>query len=131
MAIGSLARLARCNGGAAAVEFAIIVWALIFVCLGVIEFGRGLHVRNEMSFAADFAARKILTDPLVSDIDLTKAVDDAFLGPSPELLEVSFGDETADGVAFRTMLIQYPFSLLIPGLRDTITLTVSRRVPVG
>jgi Flp pilus assembly protein TadG len=131
MAIGSLARLARCNGGAAAVEFAIIVWALIFVCLGVIEFGRGLHVRNEMSFAADFAARKILTDPLVSDSDLTKAVDDAFLGLKKELLEVSFGAETTNGVAFRTMLIQYPFSLLIPGLQDAITLTVSRRVPIG
>jgi Flp pilus assembly pilin Flp len=131
MAMASLRRSIRSNGGAAAVEFAIIVWALIFVCLGVIEFGRGLHVRNEMSFAADFAARRILTDPLVSNSDLTKAVDDAFLGPKKELLVVSFGNETVNGVAFRTMLIQYPFSLLIPGLQDAMTLTVSRRVPIG
>jgi Flp pilus assembly protein TadG len=92
MAMGSLRRLARSNGGAAAVEFAIIVWVLIFVCLGVIEFGRGLHVRNEMSFAGDRAARKILTtDPLVSDRRSIWLKDGARRLPRPQegLLEVS------------------------------------------
>jgi Flp pilus assembly protein TadG len=131
MAMGSLRRLARCSRGAAAVEFAIIVWALILVCLGVIEFGRGLHVRNEMSSAGDRAARMILTNPAVTDGDLAVSVREAFISPKPELLEVTFGTETADGIAFRTMLIQYPLSLLIPGLGDPITLTVSRRVPTG
>lgn len=135
--MGSFRRLARSDSGAAAIEFAIIVWVLILVCLAVIEFGRGLHVRNELSFAGDRAARMILTrfsaeilDP-IDEETLKDEVRDAFLGPKKELLEVSFANETADGIAFRTMLIQYPFSLLIPGLSDTITLTVSRRVPIG
>jgi Flp pilus assembly protein TadG len=131
MAMGSLRRLARCDRGAAAIEFAIIAWVLIIVCLGVIEFGRGLHVRNEMASAGDRAARMILTNPAVTDGALTVRVREAFISPKPELLAVTFGTETANGIAFRTMLIQYPFSLLIPGLSDTITLTVSRRVPIG
>ncbi|MFW6076354.1 MAG: TadE/TadG family type IV pilus assembly protein, partial [Hyphomicrobiales bacterium] len=43
MAPRTLRRLARNESGAAAVEFAIIVWALILVSLGIIEFGRGFH----------------------------------------------------------------------------------------
>lgn len=127
----SLKRLIRSDSGAAAVEFAIIVWALVFVCLGVVEFGRGLHLRNELSFAADRAARMILTQPAVSDSALETEVREAFIGPQPELLDASFGTEMAGGISFRTMLVQYPFSLLIPGFSDTITLTVSRRVPIG
>ncbi len=55
MAMRATRGIARSDSGAAAIEFAIIVWALIFVCLGIIEIGRGLHVRNEMVFAADLA----------------------------------------------------------------------------
>jgi hypothetical protein len=133
MAIGSISRLARCNGGAAAVEFAIIAWALIFVCLGVIEFGRGLHVRNEMAFAADHAARMLLTDPTVSDVRLKEEVENWFMDSGSADFIVEFGPVETDaaGLKSRTMLLQYPFSLLIPKLSDTITLTVSRRVPVG
>jgi Flp pilus assembly protein TadG len=61
MAMRAIRGIARSDSGAAAIEFAIIVWALIFLCLGIIEIGRGLHVRNEMSYAADLAARRILT----------------------------------------------------------------------
>ena len=136
----SLQRMVRCSGGAAAIEFAVIIWVLVFVCVGVIEFGRGLHVRNEMSYAADLAARKILTFPefsaevlsSTSEQELREDVRAAFTGPNPETLLVDFASETdSNGVQFRTMLIRYSFSLLIPGLRDAFELAVSRRVPIG
>jgi hypothetical protein len=130
--MGPFRCIMRSNSGAAAIEFAIVVWALVFVCLGVLEFGRALHVRNELSFAADHAARMILTDPLVTNSKLEEKVRDAISGSEPAGFSVIFGDvETdADGLRSRTMLIEYPFSLLIPTLSDTITLSVSRRVPV-
>ena len=129
--------IARSDNGAAAIEFAMIVWALIFLCLGIIEVGRGLHVRNEMSYAADLAARKILTFEAFSGAVLAPSdenalrlvVQQAFRGPSPEDLSVTFPLDAGGG--FRVVLLSYPFSLLIPGLRDTFDLTVSRRVPIG
>jgi Flp pilus assembly pilin Flp len=137
MAMGTIRRLARSDGGAAAIEFAIIVWALIFLCLGVIEIGRGLHVRNEMSYAADLAARMMLSFPQYSgevlhpdcEERLRKKVREAFTGPRPDDLSVDFSIDEAN--TFRSILIRYPFTLLIPGLGDTFDLTVTRRVPTG
>jgi Flp pilus assembly pilin Flp len=137
MAMRAIRGIVRSDSGAAAIEFAIIIWALIFLCLGIIEIGRGLHVRNEMSYAADLAARRILTfeaysaDPLMeADEDaLELEVREAFKGPRPGELDVTFPLD--DSGNFRVIVMSYPFSLLIPGLRDTFDLTVTRRVPIG
>lgn len=127
-----LKQLVSCNRGAAAVEFAIIGLVLIMVCVGGIEFGRGLWLRNELSFAADFAARKVLTDPAISSADLETELRSALTGIDPDLVEISFGSETVDTIEFRTVLVRYPLSLLVPGLSDDpITLSVNRRVPTG
>lgn len=137
MAIRAIRGIIRSDSGAAAIEFAVIIWALIFLCLGIIELGRGLHVRNEMSYAADLAARKILTFEAYSANPLQAADEDAlrlvvrqaFRGPSPEHLSVTFPLDA--GGNFRVIQLSYPFSLLIPGMRDAFNLTVSRRVPIG
>lgn len=124
-------RLPNCESGAAAIEFAIISLALILVSLGVIEFGRGLQVRNELSFAADFGARKMLTNPTVSDSDIENEVRSALTVADPDLLQVTMGTEMVEGVQFRTIVLGYPFTLLIPGLSsDAITLALARRIPV-
>jgi hypothetical protein len=128
----ALRRLGPNRSGAAAIEFAIVSMALILVCLGVIELGRGLQLRNELSFAADFGARKILTDMTISNEALEEEVRAAFRRGEPERLEVSIGAETVDGVDFRTVALSYPFTLLLPGLAgDTIRLGLDRRVPTG
>lgn len=137
MAAGSLRCLARADSGAAAIEFAIIIWAPIFVSLGIIEFGRGFHVRNEMTYASDRAARMMLTFPKYAgeelhpdcEQELRDEVRKAYTGPKPEDLSVEFSIDEAK--TFRTVLIQYPFTLIVPGLGDTFDLTVTRRVPTG
>lgn len=134
MAMRAIRGFARSDSGAAAIEFAIIIWALIFVCLGIIEIGRGLHVRNEMAYAADLAARKILTfskysgemDPSCKE-KLRREVLEAFTGPRPEELFIDFPN---DGT-FHTIVMRYPFSFVIRELGDPFDLTVSRRVPMG
>lgn len=125
-----LRRLRGCERGAAAVEFAIIAMALIMVCLGTIEFGRAFFLRNELSFAGDFAARKILTDPTICEADLHTEVKSAFTGLDPEVVLLDFDVETADGILFRTVEMEYPMTLLVPGLSaDPINLRLSRRIP--
>jgi Flp pilus assembly protein TadG len=118
--------IARCASGAAAIEFAVIASVLIFVCLGVIELGRGLHVRSEMAFVADLAARKVLITPDVSDADLLALAKDAFTSPRPQDLRLTAPKDEGS----RTVTVQYPFSFLIPSIAGDFDITVSRRVPV-
>jgi hypothetical protein len=121
--------ISRCSNGAAAIEFAVIASVLVFVCLGVVELGRGLHVRSEMAFVADLAARKVLITPDVSDADLQVLANAAFTGPRPQDMDLTAPVD--EGGASRTVTVRYPFAFLIPSISDAFDITVSRRVPLG
>lgn len=122
-------RLRSCQTGAAAVEFAIVGMVLMLVILGVIEFGRGLNIRNQLSFAADFAARRILTDRQISDSALESEMRSTFNAAAPDMLKITFGTETINGVQFRTVSVSYPFVPIIPGAQ-ALSLSVVRRTPL-
>ncbi|EKE16932.1 MAG: TadE-like protein [uncultured bacterium] len=82
-------------------------------------------------YAADLGARKILTNPAVADSDLESAVRDAITFGTSAELQLTLGTETVDGVPFRTLLVRYPLTLMIPNIaQDGIMLTVDRRVPL-
>jgi Flp pilus assembly protein TadG len=122
-------RLAADEGGGVAIEFAIVSMAFILVTLGIIEFGRALQARNEMAFAADFAARQIMIDPEIDEDAIEAAVAAKFDGHAPDTLVVDVTDETVDGEEFRVINMTYPMNLTIPGTHAALTLAVSRRVP--
>lgn len=125
-----LRRLSSCQAGASAIEFAIVALLLIVVSLGIIELGRGLNTRNRLAYAADYAARRILTDRLISDSALESEVRSIFDPNRPEDLKIVLGTETVNGVAFRTINLSYPFLPLIPTLSTgTIELKLARRTP--
>lgn len=124
-------RLRSCQAGSTAVEFAIVSLILMLVTWGVIEFGRGLNIRNQLSQAADYGARKILTDKLISDSALETTVRSAFSAAAGGGLTATIGAESVNGVQFRTITLSYPFTPLIPGLSSPqIYLRVARRTPV-
>jgi Flp pilus assembly protein TadG len=121
--------IVRCDRGAAAVEFAIVSLILIALCLGIIDFGRGLYLRNNLAFAADLGARRILVNPAIADSAVHDAVREGFQGAA-DLLQVESGRETISGIAFRTIVVSFPLALNVPGLTDSgMTLRVARRVP--
>lgn len=129
--VARLRVLLRRESGAAAVEFALIGLVAIAMFLGIIEFGRALYVRNELSYAVDVAARRILTDPAVADSDLEEAIRSSLTFGDQGDLRLTLGTETADGVSFRTVMAEQPLLLLVPLLVDAdVTLKVDRRVPV-
>lgn len=124
-------RLCYCQVGSTSVEFAIIATILILVTFGVIEFGRGLNVRNQLSLAADYGARTILIDKKISDSALVSEIRSAFAAAAPTLLQVTIGTETVDGLQFRTVTLSYPLTLLIPAFSTgLIDLRLIRRTPV-
>jgi Flp pilus assembly protein TadG len=129
--VKSFRSLRYCRAGSTSVEFAIICTILVLVTLGVIEFGRGLNVRNQLSQAADYGARKILINRQISDSALVSEIRSAFVATAPSLLQVTIGTETVGGLQFRTVTLSYPFTLLIPGvLSEVIDLRLARRTPV-
>jgi Flp pilus assembly protein TadG len=129
--VKSFRSLRCCRAGSTSVEFAIICTILVLVTLGAIEIGRGLNVRNQLSQAADYGARKILIDRQISDSALESEIRSAFAATAPSLLQVTIGTETVGGLQFRTVTLSYPFTLLISGvLSGVINLGLARRTPV-
>ena len=126
-------RLATAEDGGVALEFAIISMALILFSLGVIEFGRALQVRNQLTFLADRAAREVLKNSDITDTALEEKIKAGFQGGNRDLLSVDVAQDTetdADGTTYRNVEISYPFTLLIPQLSSsTITLKATERVP--
>ena len=123
-----LARFFRDQRGASAVEFAICGAILIFLSLGIIECGRALLVRNELSYAADRATRVVLMDPAASDGTVAAAARDGF-EEDDSLLAVTVDEETLDGLPSRVITLTYPVELLLPVLSSTgFNVSVSRRI---
>jgi len=102
---------------------------VILLSVGIIEFGRGLYLRNELTYLVDLAARQILIRPGVPDDRLQDEIRSVFSGNSDDL-QVTIATETVDGLPFRTVSVSYPLPLLVPGLHDgRILLQADQRVP--
>ncbi len=122
----------RCTRGAAAVEFAIISMVLIGLIVAIIDFGRTLYVKNQISALADQAVRKVLIDPSISSATLEAELRDDFYAGDADDLTFDVDSETVDGISYRIVTVGYPMTLFVPGLSsDAVSLSVRRRVPAG
>lgn len=127
-----LRRIARCEVGTAAIEFAIISVVLISLCVGIVDFGRTLYVKNQLSFLADQATRAVLLDPDITDATLTARLAGDFTAGDPDDQGIAITNETVGTVDFRVISVTFPITLFVPNLAsDTINLDVTRRVPSG
>lgn len=124
--------LLSCTRGAAAVEFAIIAGVLIALLVGILDVGRAFYVKNQISFLADRAVRRVLIQPGVSSEALEQELRDAFSAGAPQDLSVSITAETAGGTDYRIITVGFPLTLFIPHLdSDGVSLSVTRRIPAG
>ena len=125
-------KILRCQSGAAAVEFSIISVVLVMLLIGIVDFGRTLYVKNQLSFLADRAARSVLVNPNITDTALETTLRTDFNGGDPMDLSVTLSAATVGGVNFRVISIDYPITLFIPNLASsTLDLNVTRRMPAG
>lgn len=83
---------------------------------------------NEIAYAADVGARKIVLKNSITDANLKTAIRDAFRVGNSDLLVI-----TSDaGSDFRTIDISYPFDLLTPTRSGHhIRLHLSRQIPLA
>lgn len=116
--------------GAAALEFALIGLPFIILLLGLVEFGRGLHIRNALDYAADQAQRAIMIDPNASTTTLEETIRSTFRAGQLTALTSSVDSyETIAGVTYRLVSLDYAMQLLLPApLGRTLTIASTRRV---
>lgn len=124
--------LLHCARGTAAVEFAIIGWLLVALCIATIDFGRTYYTKNQISALADRAARKLLLNPDITDAALEAELRDGFSAGDPAELTIQISSDTVGGTSYRVVTIGFQVSLFIPGLdSDLVSLGITRRVPTG
>jgi Flp pilus assembly protein TadG len=127
-----LGRILACTRGAAAVEFAIISMMLIGLTIGIIDFGRTLYVKNQISSLADQAVRKVLINPAIASATLEAELREDFYAGDADNLSVDVSSESVGGISYRIVTVGFPMTLFVPGLSsDAISLSVTRRVPAG
>ena len=121
--------------GAAAIDFALVGSIFIILVLGTFEFGRVLYVRNKLTHAADAVTREVLItssaydNNTASEDDLLAKADDWLNDLDQSKLSVDIGDESIDGIDYRTITLSYSMQLYVPGLSDGIQLAQFRRAP--
>lgn len=122
----------RDRRGAAALEFALLGLPFVILLLGLLEFGRGLYIRNALDFAADQAQRVIIINPLATPTELEETVRSAFaIGPE-DGLTLSYSVETISGVTYRLVSLDYTMQLLLPApLGRAVTIGSSRRIALA
>ena len=124
--------IGRCTRGAAAVEFAIVSGVLVMLLIGIIDLGRVLYVKNQISFLADRAARRVLIQPNVTGADLSAALRAQFSAGNPDALTITVTDETAGSNEYKVVTVDFPITLFIPFLdSNSLSLSVTRRIPTG
>ncbi len=121
--------LFRDRRGAAALEFALVGLPFILLLLGLVEFGRGLYIRNALDSAADRAQRVIMIDPSASVTTLEQTIRSTFRAGQSEHLTLNYALETVAGVNYRRVSLNYAMQLLLPApLGRVMTIGSSRRV---
>lgn len=120
----------RNEAGTAAVEFAFIGLLAIVLCVATVEFGRALHLANELSFAADKGSRLILIRPDVTDAEVVAEVQSNLQLANADGLEILTSQVNENGASARRLSVSLPLVLLIPTFRlENFRVSVERMVP--
>lgn len=120
--------LKNCRGSTA-IEFALIGLPTIMLFIGLVEFGRGLHIRSALNDVADRAHRAILVDPTLSDSDLEDRMRATFLGGNADELVVTHSATILDGLNYRRVALSIDMQLLLPTpVGKSITLATDRLI---
>ena len=104
-----LRRLLRARDVATAVEFALVAPVFILFCLGIVEGGRMMWIRNSVQTAADEAARYAMVHTSASDAELAKHAANYYADVSLDAPTFTASHDTTDGVDFVTISGTYTF----------------------
>lgn len=120
-------RLASCDSGVAAVEFAMIIPVLLVALLLTIEFGRLTYSKVEFEYALFNATRYGMVQKAADTAKIKQAISDNLMLLKPANLKNVTVTEVANPDKTRTATItaSYDVKLLVP-FSDMKSITLSR-----
>ncbi|MBC2835785.1 TadE/TadG family type IV pilus assembly protein [Paragemmobacter straminiformis] len=128
----ALQRFVRDEGGATAVEFAIVGAIFVVLCMGLIDFGRNFDLQGRVGHAADVAARTLFLDKTATQAQITARIGAAFPTLGFDEMTLTVTNQTIGAHPYRKVTVSMPLHFLTPGfLRRGGTISVDRIVPVG
>lgn len=117
----------RDNRATAAIEMGLIALPLVMLLLGLVEFGRGLHIKNAMNEAADRGQRMLMIDPAATENAIATAIRAEFRAGDSEQLTVAVVPTDVGGTTYQRITLGYPMRLLIPSpVGRTITISAEQ-----
>ena len=115
------------TAGVTAVEFAFVVPVFIIMVFGIVEFGQGLKVHNELDHAVSRAARLIMIDNDVAPATVETEVRTFLSALDQGGLSVNMTSNTVDGRDYRIVTLSYPYELSVPmasGININLSATI-------
>jgi Flp pilus assembly protein TadG len=107
-----LRRFARASDGAAAIEFALIVPVFMLFCMGIIEGGRMMWIRNSIQTATEEAGRFAMAHTTATDAELVTHAADYFDSVGIDNPTFTVVRDTAGSMDFVTITGAYSFQYL-------------------
>ena len=105
-------RMSGCERGATAVEFALVLPALLSFILGSVEFGRAMWVRNTLQYATEEAARYVITNQAATAVQIEAKVESNAVGLSAADVIVTSATAVIGSVSYLTITATFNFSFL-------------------
>ena len=121
----------RCTSGTTAIEFALVAPIAILLCLSVLEVGRALYTRSELSYAIDLGARRVLLDPDIQDQDVSDTIRLGLTASIRSQVTIETRRTSDTGNEHRLVEASVPFTFIVPFVpQGSFVLAVRRRIPL-
>lgn len=122
----------RGDGGAAALEFALLAPVLLALLFGVFELGWALHCGATVRYAIERSSRALITDPTTTANAIKTAAQARLTGLPVSNLEVSVANETIGTGQIARVSWRYNYNMALPYVPSTIiTFDSSMVVPIS
>ena len=126
-----LRRFRRAEAGAVAVEFAFVIPVFVVFCLGIIEVGRAMWIRNSIQTATEEAGRFAMAHTTATDATLVSHAEDYFDAVGADEPVFVVAHDTVGGVNFVTVSGTYTFNSMFSFIDIfDVTLDGQSRVPL-
>ena len=113
---GLFRRFRRETGGAAAVEFAIVVPVFLAIMMTIWEFGFAQHKLSSIRFAMENASRSLMVNNALTEAQLSTMVKTQLSSIADNNVTITLSSTTVSGATVKTLTGTYTSSIGIPGM---------------
>ncbi|HET9161669.1 MAG TPA: TadE/TadG family type IV pilus assembly protein [Caulobacteraceae bacterium] len=112
----TLKRFRKDSGGAAAVEFAIVVPVFLAIMMTIWEFGWAQHKLSSIRFAMEKASRDLMVNNSLTEAQMSTKVKGYLNGVADQNVTITMTSDTVSGATVKKLKGVYSTSIGIPGM---------------